>query len=56
MTTDSLKEASTSETPGLVRCPGCELALPAGNPRAEIAHLQERRPEIIAGRLREADL
>lgn len=36
------------------KCPGCDLKLPPDDMRAQVDHIQEFHPEIIAKRLEEA--
>lgn len=37
-----------------IKCPGCDLQLPAGDLQAQMAHLEGEHSEIIRGRLEDA--
>ena len=40
----------------MVKCPGCSLELPEDDPRAQMRHMDEAHPDIIAQRLKEAGI
>jgi len=43
-------------SPAKVACPVCGFEVEEGNPWAEIAHMQDKHPEEIDRRLREAGI
>ncbi|MDD5165558.1 MAG: hypothetical protein PHG25_03450 [Candidatus Pacebacteria bacterium] len=46
------KSSALQETP-MLKCPGCELLLPEDDLSAQIRHMEECHPEIIASRHRQ---
>ena len=36
----------------MIKYPGCDLELPENDPEAQIKHMEEKHPNIIAERLR----
>lgn len=45
-----------SEDVQYIQCPGCCLELPADDTDAQVAHMEEYHPEIIAQRLHDEGL
>lgn len=48
-TTESGEVTASSE---LIECPGCDVRLPKDDLHAQIAHMEEHHPDVIAERLR----
>lgn len=40
------------EAAKMIRCPGCDCVLPKDDLHAQIMHMEENHPDIIAERLR----
>ncbi len=39
----------------LIKCPACNIKLPKKDLHAQIAHMEEHHPDVIAERLRDID-
>ena len=55
---DIIKEIQKEKNKGhgkMIKCPGCDLMLPEDDTKAQVAHMDEFHPDIVAKRREEAE-